>query len=99
MLQIVTEVVEEETGLTHVELGELIGISTHYYNERGINIKKETHWYAMKANSKQPLIPQAEEQISELKWVSQEELPFYFSNTYQNVIEIVQQYFKKKPAD
>lgn len=91
--------IEEETGLRNVELGALIGISTHYYNERGIDIKKETHWYAMKASSNQPLIPQAEEQISELKWVPQEELPIYFSNTYQNVIEIVQQYFKKKPAD
>ena len=81
--------VEEETGLQNIELGELIGITHHSYTERGENIDKETHWFAMKVSGEQQLTPQTEEDILELRWAAENELKYYLSNTFPNIIEIV----------
>ena len=85
--------VGEETGLQNLELGELVGITTHQYTEKGKDIDKETHWFAMKASGSQELIPQVEEDILELKWVAENELESYLSNTYPNIITIIESYF------
>jgi 8-oxo-dGTP pyrophosphatase MutT (NUDIX family) len=85
--------VEEETGLQNIQLGELVGTTIHYYNERGVDIEKETFWYAMKVTGKQNLVPQLEEDITELKWVSEHELAPFLQDTYQNIIDIVERYF------
>jgi 8-oxo-dGTP pyrophosphatase MutT (NUDIX family) len=85
--------VEEETGLQKVQLGELVGTTYHVYAENGNDIEKETYWYAMKVSGEQRLVPQVEEDITELRWVSENELQEYLSNTYQNIEEIVEKYF------
>lgn len=85
--------VEEETGLRSIELGELVGITFHKYTEKGIDIEKETFWYAMKVSGKQDLVPQIEEDILELKWVKERELRGYLLNTYDNIIEIIEKYY------
>lgn len=85
--------VEEETGLGDIQLGELVGITNHYYNEKGENIEKETHWFAMKVSGEQQLTPQIEEDILELIWASESELKPYLSNTFPNIIEIIEKYF------
>jgi 8-oxo-dGTP pyrophosphatase MutT (NUDIX family) len=87
--------VEEETGLRNIELGELVGITHHTYTERGKEIDKETHWYAMKVTGEQTLVPQLEEDIHELKWVSEIELGAYLSDTFPNIVEIVEKYFDR----
>lgn len=85
--------VEEETGLQNIQLGELAGITHHFYTERGKNIDKETHWFAMKVSGIQKLIPQTEEDILELRWVAENELQYYLSNTFPNIVEIIEKYF------
>lgn len=85
--------VEEETGLQYIDLGELIGVTHHRYIERGTEIDKETHWYAMKVYGEQELVPQVEEDILELKWVREEDLSPYLENSYDNIIEIIEKYF------
>ena len=85
--------VEEETGLRNIQLGELIGITNHFYKEKGKNINKKTYWFAMKVSGIQKLIPQTEEDILELRWVKESELEKYLSNTFPNIIEIVEKYF------
>lgn len=85
--------VEEETGLQNIELGELVGITHHQYIERGENIDKETYWFAMKVSGDQMLIPQTDEDILELRWVAENELEYYLSNTFPNIVEIIEKYF------
>lgn len=85
--------VEEETGLHDIELRELIGVTHHFYNENGKDIEKETHWFAMKVSGEQQLVPQVEEDILELRWVSKNETEDYLSNTYKNIVEIVGKYY------
>ena len=87
--------VEEETGLINIQLGELIGITKHLYTEHETEIEKETYWFAMKVSGEQKLVPQAEEDITELKWVSEHELQPYLSDTFANIIEIVEKYYDK----
>lgn len=81
--------VNEETGLKNIELGELIDITVHYYTENKTTIKKETHWFAMKISGDQPLVPQTEEDITELKWVGFDDLQKYLSNSYNNVRDMM----------
>lgn len=83
--------VEEETGLTGVELGEKITTTYHTYIEFGKQILKESHWYIMHGNGNQKLIPQTDEDITELKWVKRSDLKKYTSNTYQTIIEVLKQ--------
>lgn len=85
--------VEEETGLKNIELGELIDVTLHYYTENGKPIEKETHWFAMKVSGEQELTPQVEEDITELRWVAENELEDYLSNSFDNIVQITERYF------
>src|SRR6478672_12773862 len=81
--------VEEETGLKDIRIGELVGITHHFYNENGKDIEKETHWFAMKISGAPTLVPQLEEDITELRWVGEEDLKDYLQNTFNNIVEII----------
>lgn len=87
--------VEEETGLRNIELGELLVVTIHRYNERGVDIEKETFWYAMKVSGTQHIVPQQDEDISELRWVREFDLKQYLTNTYDTIIEVVEKYFDR----
>lgn len=87
--------VEEETGLKDIELGELVGITHHSYVEDEREIDKPTYWFAMKVFGEQKLVPQIEEGIHDLRWVAENELSNYLSDTYVNIVEIVEKYFDR----
>ena len=87
--------VEEETGLKNVQLNKLIGVTTHNYIAKGESIEKETHWFAMKVSGEQQLVPQLDEDILELRWVAKNELDNYLSDTFTNIIEIVEKYYSE----
>ena len=84
--------VEEETGIRNIELGKLIGITHHDYFDPWINeeVTKESHWFAMKIKKDQILIPQTEEDITDIKWVDENELNNCVKNSYATIIEIIQ---------
>jgi ADP-ribose pyrophosphatase YjhB (NUDIX family) len=86
--------IQEETGLQQVTLGKFIGITQHQYFDRFINKEaiKESHWYAMAANSSQALQPQTEEDITEIRWVSKTELPLLLAKSYPSIVEIITKY-------
>ena len=88
--------VEEETGLQNIHLGKLVGVTTHYYNENGRDIEKETHWFTMTISGEQQLVPQLEEDITELRWVAQDEMTDYLSNTFPNIEEIIKKYYDQQ---
>ena len=81
--------VEEETGLSNIELGEKITTTYHTYTDYGKHILKESHWYKMKSKTDQKLTPQTEEDITDIKWVKQSDLKKKTSNTYQTIIEVL----------
>ena len=85
--------VGEETNLEGIELGKMLTITYHTYVEFGKHILKESYWYKMKCSSKQKLVPQKEEDITDIRWVKKEDLPVYISNTFPTIVQVLQ-YFK-----
>lgn len=83
--------VMEETGLTTVVRGDLIGITCHQYFDQWLKeeVIKETHWYRMQAPGQQQLVPQKEEDIEIIQWVNRTALRDYLENSYDNIVEIV----------
>jgi 8-oxo-dGTP pyrophosphatase MutT (NUDIX family) len=81
--------VKEETGIRDLELKKFLIVTQHAYQERGIELIKETHWWLMKANSQQTLTPQAEEDITLLKWFGPSEMSAVLVNTYPNILEVL----------
>jgi len=83
--------VMEETGLTTVIRGKLIGITYHQYYDQWLKeeVIKETHWFHMLAPGNQLLIPQTEEDIEIIQWVKGGELETNLMNSYDNIVEIV----------
>ena len=83
--------VMEETGIRNLTIGNLIIVTTHSYEENGLNMQKETHWFEMKASTvDNPILtPQLEEDIEKIEWVSLENLEEYLSETYTTVQQVL----------
>jgi len=77
--------VEEETGLSHLKIIKPITITYHTYILFGKHNLKETHWYLMNASGDEKLIPQTEEEITEIIWAKKEELSKYLMNTFPTI--------------
>ena len=81
--------VQEETGLNQIQLGKKLQITYHTYLERKNSILKESHWYGMKALGDEKLVPQTEEQITEIKWVPKKELKNYEANSFGAILDVL----------
>lgn len=85
--------VMEETGLKEITRGALLTISYHTYFDQwiGEEVIKETHWFSMTAPSDQSLIPQTEEDIELIRWVSGVALEECLADSYENIVSVVRQ--------
>ena len=81
--------VKEETGVRQLELIKFLVVTEHEYEERGRAILKETHWYLMRANGDQVLIPQIEEDITDLRWLGASEIHIVQQNTYPAILDVL----------
>ena len=81
--------VQEETGISKVALVKPITITYHTYHENDAYILKESHWFFMKAASKENLTPQTEEDIEKCEWVSFTNLTPYIDNMHASVKDVL----------
>jgi len=81
--------VEEETGLRQVVRGPKLGITYHVYRQQQVLYLKDTHWYAMQAPGHLPLTPQTEEDINDIGWKTQDDLPEILQNTFPSIVEVL----------
>lgn len=81
--------VMEETGLKKVKLIKPLVITYHTYEESGHHILKDSHWYLMRSDSKERLVPQLEEQIEEIRWVSPGEIDEYAKKTFPAIRDVL----------
>jgi len=88
--------VEEETGLKDILLGDFLLITEHQYQDPWLKTEviKETHWYRMKIIKEQKLIPQTEEDITDIRWVNREELNECLQHTYANIITVIEKFIQ-----
>jgi 8-oxo-dGTP pyrophosphatase MutT (NUDIX family) len=81
--------VKEETGLQKVRLIAPLIVTYHTYHEGSRFILKESHWYTMTAAGDQPLVPQVEEDIHEIKWVKTGQLADYSKKAFPSVTDVL----------
>ncbi len=85
--------VEEETGVTNLKLKKKISETYHTYNAFGKHFLKTTHWYHMTCPSGQTLVPQTEEDITEIKWVKTTDIKEPLANTYPSIKDLLNDFF------
>jgi 8-oxo-dGTP pyrophosphatase MutT (NUDIX family) len=81
--------VREETGLHEVRLEAPLLTTYHTYDESGHHILKESYWYRMKAVDGQEIVPQREEQITELRWVKHDGIGELLKNTFPSIVDVI----------
>lgn len=82
--------VQEETGIHDLEVGDPIQITYHTYHLPNNFVLKECHWFAMKTNGDEKLIPQTEEDISKSIWVNADDLKEYISNSFPTIVKVLE---------
>jgi len=82
--------VKEETGLVEVEVVQKLQPTYHIYHEKGNSILKETTWFEMVASGDQKLVPQTEEEITEVRWFKPDELDVVLENTFESLKEMIE---------
>ena len=85
--------VNEETGVKDLHLKKKIGETYHVYDAFGKHFLKISHWYYMTSSSTQKLIPQTEEDITEIKWVATKDIKEPMQNTYPSIKDILGKFF------
>lgn len=88
--------VEEECGIQLQEVGDVLGTTYHIYKENNELILKETVWYNMLATHQDNLTPQVEEDITDARWLSVDDLRLVKQNTYPLIEEIIDRAIENK---
>ena len=87
--------VTEETGLTNLTITKQLPSTYHIYTDRkGREILKETYWFEMISMEDQKLVPQLEEDITEVKWIGTGDLDIPLQNTYASLRRLLVSYLK-----
>ncbi|MCK9617410.1 MAG: NUDIX hydrolase [Lentimicrobiaceae bacterium] len=81
--------VKEETGLNRLSLLYPLPSTWHIYPHRGSQVLKKTYWFAMQHTGNEKPVPQTEEDIQEVKWISPAELPQLLRLTYPSLVEML----------
>ena len=81
--------VQEETGLRQLTLVSPMTVTYHTYHEGTRFLLKQTDWFFMTSRTDQTLIPQVEEEITELKWVAKNNLDQYIPDTYASIGDVL----------
>ncbi len=77
--------VEEECGITNPVIETKMLKTFHTYTINKKQIFKTTHWYSMKYNGCEKLIPQLEERITEVKWIPLNRINVIMENSYRSL--------------
>lgn len=83
--------VEEECGISDLQLIDKVTTSYHVYSMKGFNYLKRTFWYSMLSNQRE-FIPQGEEGIDKVEWVSRANLDWENRQTYASIRDVVKEY-------
>lgn len=82
--------IEEECGLIEPIIVCHLLNTWHTYPHKGGQVLKRTYWYLLnEGETKTVLVPQNEEGITEVKYISPSEFDEVRSNTYQSILEVI----------
>lgn len=80
--------VMEETGLQGVNVIDRIGETYHTYTVDGKMVLKETVWFSMSVPGRPKLTPEAEEGITNARWVSRKMMGEEAQHTYNSLKDL-----------
>jgi 8-oxo-dGTP pyrophosphatase MutT (NUDIX family) len=81
--------VEEECGMKELSILHEYPCSFHTYKLQGHRFLKQTFWFKMHSSFSGKLVPQTEENITEVKWVDWDTLNPMSLDTYQSIREVL----------
>jgi 8-oxo-dGTP pyrophosphatase MutT (NUDIX family) len=86
--------VTEECGISGHIISGILPSTYHIYpspfsENKGTWILKETFWFEMRYKGALTGVPQTEEDITMVKWMAPKELDVVFSNTFENLKQII----------
>jgi 8-oxo-dGTP pyrophosphatase MutT (NUDIX family) len=87
--------VEEECGV-EVKLEKKICTTWHTYTMNKNNMIKKTRWYAMDLIDDSKMKPAVEEDIEELRWMTQKEVYHALENSYNSIRFVFEEYYKNE---
>ncbi len=77
--------VEEETGVTGLEITKQLPVTYHIFKRRGRYRIKITYWFEMKTEYNGKLFPQEKEGITKVKWLNEKKIKKAMANSYANI--------------
>jgi len=81
--------VEEECGIGELTITKTLAPTFHTYILKERIVLKKTFWFEMFCADKRELIPQIEEGITEVKWMSQKDVARAMENTFLSIKDVV----------
>ena len=85
--------VEEECGISNLEITGQYADTYHTYILKGQVILKKTYWYLMKYHGNETLIPQTEEHIDEVRFMPEDEVrEVAMKETYKSLLPLFNSY-------
>jgi len=86
--------VNEECGISGMQLVREAGITMHAYLKKGRHELKTTYWFMMSYDGNERLVPQTEEGITDIGWFDGEELTHNIHNSYGTVKSLFEKILK-----
>ena len=86
--------VEEECNVK-VKLGKKIGTTWHTYTMNKKAMLKKTRWYVMELVDDSKIKPQQEEDIEDIRWMTQKEVYHALENSYNSIRFVFEKYYRK----
>lgn len=83
--------VREECGISRLEIKSRATSTFHIYKLKDKLVLKETVWFNMKCHGECTLIPQAAENITEVKWMAKKDIDQVLKNTYPSIMALIKE--------
>jgi 8-oxo-(d)GTP phosphatase len=90
--------VEEECNV-EVKIGQKICTTWHTYTMNKSNMIKKTRWYEMDLVDDSRSRPSVEEDIEELRWMTQKEVYHALENSYRSIRFVFEEYYRKEKVN
>jgi len=81
--------VKEETGLSGLKLVEPLISTYHTYRLKDKKVLKKTRWFEMEYGGKEKPVLQAEEGITDYRWVAPGSTDFIRQNTFASILDVL----------
>jgi 8-oxo-dGTP pyrophosphatase MutT (NUDIX family) len=81
--------IEEECGIHNLRIVSKLTETFHTYEFNGQDVLKRTYWYLLEYSGDEHLVPQLEEHITDVRWVTRDDLSEIRKDTFGSIIDVL----------